>query len=65
MYCRQCCKASLLLYYDEQQCATARLIGVVGCPDKEPPVCLYLEICMLCEEDMENYQVCFKPYVIN
>ncbi|XP_047130456.1 uncharacterized protein LOC101241009 isoform X1 [Hydra vulgaris] len=57
VYCRHCCKANLLLYYDEQQCAAARLIGVVGCPNKEPPVCLYLVICVLCEEDMENYQV--------
>lgn len=57
VYCSKCCKMSLLLYYDENRDPHAKLIGVVGCPDKEPPISLYLNICNACEENLEEYQV--------
>jgi len=59
VYCDLCCQPNLILYYDDKdkQTAKATLIGVVGCPEKEPAICLYLSICRLCQDDLEEYQV--------
>lgn len=57
VYCRQCCKNDLLLFFNEDDKACAKLIGVVGCPDEEPKVALYLPLCVLCHDDLEEYQV--------
>ena len=57
VYCDKCSRTSLLLYFDKNDQGLAKLIGVVGCPDKEPPVSLYLNVCIICEEDLEEYQV--------
>ena len=60
VFCGKCCKPDLLLYYEDNvkvQKAKAALIGIVGCPDKEPTVSIYLPICQLCYVVFEEYQV--------
>lgn len=57
VYCDKCCDQNLLLYFNEQHMAEAKLIGVVGCPDTEPRISMYLSICSLCQDDLEEYQV--------
>ena len=46
-----------MLYYSVDSAAKWALIRVVGCPDSEPNVCLYLTVCALCHEDIEAIQV--------
>lgn len=46
-----------MLYYDDDSVAEWSVIRVVGCPDEEPNVCLYLTMCHLCHEEVENIQV--------
>ena len=57
VYCDRCSNQKLLLHFDTQNRGVATLIGVVGCPDREPKISMYLSICTLCEDDMEEYQV--------
>ena len=46
-----------MLYYTDQGFVEWAVICVVGCPDSEPSVCLYLKVCSQCREDAENMQV--------
>ena len=57
MFCHKCCCKDLLLYYNDQGLAEWAVIRVIGCPDSEPSICLYLRVCFQCREDAENLQV--------
>ena len=46
-----------MLYYGDDSVAEWSIIRVVGCPDEEPNVCLYLTMCNLCHEEVESIQV--------
>ena len=57
VFCHKCCSQDLMLYYGDDSVAEWSVIRVVGCPDEEPNVCLYLTMCNLCHEEVENIQV--------
>jgi len=57
VFCHKCCSQDLLLYYNDQNIAEWAIIRVVGCPDAEPNVCVYLKVCSHCRQEAENLQV--------
>lgn len=57
VFCHKCSCQDLMLYCSQELIPRWALIRVVGCPDEEPNVCLYLTICSMCHEEVENIQV--------
>ncbi len=46
-----------MLYYGKDMDPQWALIRLMGCPDEEPHVCIYVTVCALCHEEVENIQV--------
>ena len=46
-----------MLFCEDNQTAKWALIGLIGCPDTEPNICLYLTVCLLCHQEIEDLQV--------
>ncbi|KAK6962445.1 vacuolar segregation protein PEP7 [Biomphalaria glabrata] len=61
--CKLCSTKDLLLYLndedkDNEHCQPQlAIIKIIGCPNKEPEVCLYLKVCLPCKDKMIQKQV--------
>ncbi|XP_074657946.1 uncharacterized protein LOC141910950 [Tubulanus polymorphus] len=59
--CNQCVTDDLIVYMqeDDNQCSGAKLaiIKIVGCPNREPDLCMYLKVCYICRMQIQKKQV--------
>ena len=62
--CTDCSTKDLLVYIPDGQNlqntntrAYLAIIKIIGCPDKEPDVCMYLRVCPKCNEKVQDRQI--------